>query len=411
MEGLCAAPSTGGAFLSGTLGFIDCQAQSIAASGYQALSSPGSIASVVLTALLTLFIAIIGIRLLMGQALGSGDIIGIGIKLGVVLALATSWAAYRTVAYDLVLKGPAELVGAIGGPAGLPGAEGGLVARLQGVDNGIVAFTIAGSGRYELNTTPSPDRSLQPPEARTLVAGAPITDDGAFGTARIAYLATILGTFGLVRIGAALLLAIGPLVAGLLLFESTRGLFLGWARMLTACLLGGVATALVLALELGLLEPWLGAVLAQRAAGIKTLAAPMELLAITLAFAAILVGVLAMAVRIAFMAHSPVWLQQSLSRLGDAWTTNTRADMRLRPRGASANVDQGRADRVADAVLASQQRERYRVDRAEAGGRGAGRVTDRMQPVTTPTATPLGQTYRRTAQRASVSGTIRSTRR
>jgi len=54
-------------FVSGVLNFTDCQAQNIGAGGYQALAAPGSTLSIVLTGLLTIFVALYGYRMLFGQ--------------------------------------------------------------------------------------------------------------------------------------------------------------------------------------------------------------------------------------------------------------------------------------------------------------------------------------------------------
>ena len=62
----CPTPTTGADFVIQMLGHLDCQAQTLGTFGFQSLASAGSPAATVLTALLTLFIAIYGIRLLFG---------------------------------------------------------------------------------------------------------------------------------------------------------------------------------------------------------------------------------------------------------------------------------------------------------------------------------------------------------
>ena len=100
------------AFLSSVLGHIDCQAQTLGASGYQAMAAGGSASSLILGGVLTIFIAIFGYRLILGDTPDWRSGILTVVKLGVVLVLATSWPAFRTLAYDVALKGPAELAGA-----------------------------------------------------------------------------------------------------------------------------------------------------------------------------------------------------------------------------------------------------------------------------------------------------------
>src|SRR6185503_9979205 len=121
----------GAGFVSGVLDYVDCQAQAIGAGGFQALAAPGSTLSLVLSGLLTLFVALFGYRMLLGDTPGLRDGVFSVVKIGIVLALAFSWPAYRTLIYDVALKGPAELAGEVGRPAGLPGSGGGLVARLD----------------------------------------------------------------------------------------------------------------------------------------------------------------------------------------------------------------------------------------------------------------------------------------
>ena len=87
----CPSISPGGAFLSGVLSYVDCQAQAIGQGGYQALTAPGSIVAVLLTGLLTIFVALFGYRMIMGQTPGTRDGVMALVKIGVVLALATSW--------------------------------------------------------------------------------------------------------------------------------------------------------------------------------------------------------------------------------------------------------------------------------------------------------------------------------
>ena len=69
------------------------------------------------------------------------------------------------------------------------------------------------------------------------------------------------------RLVAGLLLALGPFFIAFLLFDGTRGLFEGWLRVLGGAALGALGTAIVLGVELALLEPWLADLLACRLAG------------------------------------------------------------------------------------------------------------------------------------------------
>jgi type IV secretion system protein VirB6 len=401
---VCAAPGTGGAFLAEMLSTIDCQAQTIGMGGYQALAAPTSPIALVLAALLTIFIAVFGIRVLLGQIPTVSETVLALIKIGIVLTLASSWAAYRVVAYDVVLKGPAELFADIGSSAGLPGADGGLVQRLQTADNGIVALTTAGSGRLDIASVPQ--------AGSTVASTAPmvVADGFALGTARVAYLGSTIAALGIVRLAGGLLLALAPVFAGLLLFDATRFLFMGWLRTLVATALGGLAIAIVLSVEMAILEPWLATVLNQRAARIATIAAPVELLVITLAFAIILCGMIVVGMRIAWANVAPGMTMQRFR--ADAAVREGQPFAHNRLDAPPLALVPSRPLAIADAIAATQRREDgiggWRAVSVATRTTGDG---DGVMPAQRVSGmTPLGQSYRRTASRVSGASRARSSR-
>lgn len=274
----CAAIRSGQDFLAGTLAHIDCHAQSIGSFGWAGLADPGSPVSLAMTSALTIFVAIFGIRVMVGYPVGMRDGVAALLKVGIVLTLAASWPAWRVLGYDLFLDGPAQLTQAIGAAAGLPGSAGDLVSRLQTVDDGIAALNLVGTGRL----------------------GVAQGDWFELGFARVGYLVGTLGPMALLRIAAGFLIAIAPLMGGLLLFAGTASLFEGWLRALVATFLGAILTSLVLSVELSLLEPWLQEVLDQRSAQQATLDAPVELLVMSLAFMLIALGALMLVAKLCF---------------------------------------------------------------------------------------------------------------
>ena len=104
----CPTLHSGSQFLANSLAHLDCQGQTIGAYGFGALSDASSNVFVALTALLTVFVALFGIRLIVGPAPNTRDLVGDILKIGIVLTLATSWPAWRVIGYDLVLHSPAE---------------------------------------------------------------------------------------------------------------------------------------------------------------------------------------------------------------------------------------------------------------------------------------------------------------
>lgn len=341
---------TTGAFLSTLLQHIDCQGQSIGGAGYQALADPGSPVSLVLTSLLTIFIALFGLRMALGETPSLRDGVLAVVKIGVVLLIATSWPAYRTVVYDVIVRGPAQLSAAIASPSRLPGMRGDLVSHLQVSDNAITRLTTLGSGRNDLTSTPKTgaDGRAAPVER------APLADDLALGSARVLFLSSVVAAFTVVRLGAGILLALAPLFAGLLLFDIARGLFVGWVRALVFTLLSSVAVTVITGVQLAILEPWLAQTLRLRHARIITPDAPIELLVLCLAFAIALAGALALILRLSFMLDPRLLASSRPSVQAAAELATTKMGM------ASTQGPTNRLARAADisgAVAAAQRRE------------------------------------------------------
>ena len=399
----CTASPAPDAFASGLLGYLDCQALTLGSRGYMALAAPGSSVSLLLAALLTIFVALFGYRMLFGEAPGVREgVLGV-VKIGIVLAFATSWPAYRTVVFDVVLRAPADLAGEIGRPAGLPGAAGGLAVRMDGVDRSFRILAIYGVG------TPTREQVEQANGvAPPLFANF---DAFALGASRVVFLIGSLGAFALVRLSAGLLLALGPLFIAFLLFTTTRGLAEGWLRGLVATTLGSAAVAIGIGIELGLLEPWLSDVVTRRAAGIAIPGVPAAMLATAVIFALATAGLLAVVTRIAFGFALPSgdwrW-REMLSMPG----RDSAGRDRIIPGGSAPSIAVGtrsRAVTIADNVAAAQRREDQAADtgmsRALLLGGGVTRTSAAPMLVA---GAPLGQRFhRRTARRVSGSAAAR----
>lgn len=286
--GWCTASPGGGGFVTSLTRFVDCQAELLGSTAYQALAAPGSTLSVLLTSFLTIFIAIIGYNLLLGRGFTVRTATLSMIKIGAVLALATSWPAYRTLVYDLVADGPAQIVSDIGRPAGVPGSDGTLLQRLDGADAALVQLSVLGTG------TPLgvPADAAAPP---------PFAGFNAFalGGSRILFLVAAVAGLLTVRVIAGLLLALGPFFIAFLMFENTRSLFEGWVRVLAGAAIAAVGVTLVLGIELALLEPWLAGILARRIGGEALPSVPTELFVIASVFAIIVFAVLIASARVA----------------------------------------------------------------------------------------------------------------
>ena len=278
---VCSVLPSGAGFISSMTGYIDCQAQALGSGAWSALAAPGSTVQVVLTGFLTIFIALIGYNLLLGQGLTVRSGTLAFLKIGAVFALGTSWPAYRTLIYDLVADGPSQLVAEIGPQAGIAGSDGTLTQRLDGVDRALAQLAILGPGN-------------PPPTSYAQIPPAPFGGFDAFalGGSRILFELTALAGLGIVRVITGLMLALGPFFIAFLMFESTRSLFEGWVRVLGGAGLAAVGVAVALGLQLALIEPWLGNALARRMAGEALPTISTELFVITGLFSMVVAGVL-----------------------------------------------------------------------------------------------------------------------
>jgi len=379
----CQRLPQGAGFVSSLASQLDCQAQTLGSGAYQALLLPGSTLSAVVTGFLTIFVALIGYDLLLGRSLTVREGTLALVKIGVVLTLTTSWPAYRTLVYDLVIQGPGQIFSEIGRPAGIVGSDGTLLQRLDLSDKALSDLALLGPG----SSGQSPAGAIPPQH----FAGF---DSFALGGSRILFLLTALATLGSVRITAGLLLALGPFFIAFLLFDSTRSLFEGWVRVLAGAALATVGVSVALGLELAFLEPWLGGVLARRIAGEAMPAVPAETFVIVALFSIIAIAVLLASARIARAFRLP-----SIARRSPA----ARARMSFEPTGSVRIEDRARPDveRSRAVAVASLIGTLGRRDRLANGGHAlgapdpvrlaapVGRSLDERP------STPIGRSFRR----------------
>lgn len=338
----CPAINSGSQFLTTALAHIDCQARHIGSYGYGALADPGSAVSIALTGLLTIFVAVFGMRLLGGYVANGRDAMSDFLKIGIVLLLATSWPAWRVIGYEVVLNAPAEIARTISGGPDAPLSSDNLRQRLQNADDGLVAITALGSGR------------LPGADLRDEFRGVALADETGFAWGRVIFLLGIIGPYAVVRLGAGILLALTPLLACTLLFASSRGLFHGWIRGLVFAMLGSLAITLLQEVSLATIEPWIADVTALRSSGAFTPSAPTEMAVMSLVFAVTTIGTLILFARLTFL---PYFSAQAIIR-GSA---RPEAPIQL---GCSVSeiVDGGsqprsRANVIADSVAAAVRRE------------------------------------------------------
>ena len=316
------------------------------------------------------------------------------IKIGIVLTLAFSWPTFRTVVYDATLKGPAEIATVIQSSSG-NGSSQGFAQRLQQADNAIVSLTTVGSGRNAAAL-------LEGEGSGSTFQAAAIEDDTGFGSARVLWLASIIGTLGLLRIGAGLLLALAPIAAGLWFFTQSRGIFAGWLKGLVFTFAGSIGTTIVLAVELAILEPWFADALNVRGAGYATPAAPTELLAIVLAFALVKLAMLWLLARVVFYRG---WL--TLPDLPEDWRPWNEARNQQIIDQSQPEIRILRAEQISSSVENTLRRERLIVGERMIRSTEPADTTGRQYD-TPPQGPPrLGSSYRRSSLRTSRASRMR----
>jgi type IV secretion system protein VirB6 len=281
MAGSCPAPSPDDPLVQSLLGAVDCNVQSLVHTGYLAIFQPGGAVGGLLTALLTIYVAFLGYRLLLGQSqLRVSDFALSAVKLGVVIALATQWDTYQTVVYNLLFRGPQQLATLIAGAVDPNSTlmHGDVFTGLQTAFDDLSGF---GAGYA----------SHAPPSASPLLGGAGFGALLMTSSASLLLLST-LGVLLVAKIVLGLLLAVGPLFIALLLFESTRGVFEGWLRASFAFAFAPLAVTVLLGIALTMLEPSLTQMDELQKQHIYTLAPAYSVMILILVFAGVSLGAL-----------------------------------------------------------------------------------------------------------------------
>jgi type IV secretion system protein VirB6 len=245
---MTAACSTlvGEGVIRGVLGAVDCQTRAFAEAGYSSLTSASSGFQVALTALLTIYVALVGYRMLFASGGARlSDAPGIALKIGAILALVTSWATFQTLVFDIAAKAPQEIAAAVAAPlqanSGSLAADpvNGLQAAYDQLTRSAVAFGATAGPNAKAYSSPAASAA----EALSAASGA--------------LFMTTAGVIAGATLAIGVLTAVGPVFIAMFLIPATRGLFSGWVRALGAASLVLLLGWLGVVLLLSVLEPWL----------------------------------------------------------------------------------------------------------------------------------------------------------
>ena len=252
MTGGCPA-NIGDGLIRGVLSSVDCQTRDFAESGYAALTGAGSPFQAALTAMLTIYIAVVGYRMLFAAGGARlSDAGGIALKVGVILALVTSWSTFETLVFDVAAKAPVDTAALLGEPLRGQGSTlaGDPVGGLQ------VAYD-------QLSLSARAFGAQAGPVAKSYTSSAAAAAEALSGAAGALFI-TSAGLIAMAMIVVAVLSAVGPIFIVLFLFQETRGLFVGWLRALIAAALALFGAWMLTVMMLAVLEPWLIALAQQR---------------------------------------------------------------------------------------------------------------------------------------------------
>jgi type IV secretion system protein VirB6 len=377
MIGQCAAPRSEAGLVRGLLETVDCNIREGVQGGYNAFFGPGSTLTAVITILLTLYVAMLGFRLLTGRTdMRVGDLPVIAIKLGAVVMLTTSWASYQSLVFALLFDGPAEIANSLLSAMPMPQSAGpaDIFARLQftfdqltqsasamssvsdnpaGGPNAASAGLQAGS--LVLQAAPGVDpatlKGLSPIiQMRSALQGGPAFGATALWLSSIVLLVSTLGLLILAKLMLGLLLAIGPLFVGLLLFDTTKGFFEGWLRTSLGFALVPLATVVFTAALLASLEPSLQGLAVARAENRYAIEPVLTVLVIILTFTAVFGSVIGLCTRLVAGFRLPDAKQR------EPEITSFSADAGGRPTGF--NPEQGSGNERVARIAAQAQSER-----------------------------------------------------
>ena len=265
------------------LGSVDCNVQLYSAAGYHALAGPGSPLPAAMTALLTIYVALLGYRMLFaveGVRLAQAPLIVL--KIGVILALTLNWSVFQTLVFNLGAQAPLEIGRVISRPMAMGGPS--LAADpVQGIQT---AYDELNADAAEL--AKKAGQGTQ--GAQPVPAAGPSSNEAATATdlrrAAAALLASTAGVLGMAFIASGVLTAVGPVFIALLLFEATGGFFTGWVRALVAAILIPMVCWVTASVLLVVLAPRIETLAQQRAAHAINLDAAAAASAILLIFAA-----------------------------------------------------------------------------------------------------------------------------
>lgn len=293
MQAFCTA-SGSDQFAARLLSDTDCQAFGVVERGYAALAQPGGAVSTALTGLLVIAVALFGYRLLLGRGIVLSEAIGLMLKIGIVLLIATSWGSWQALAYDGLARAPTQIASEMLTGIGAPPPLESLQSALDRLADASVGYRMRAGIASPL-------------------VGGPAAAAAALNMSSVLLTLSIVGLLVIMRVVLAVLLAIAPAMAGFLLFDGTRGMAQGWLGAMAAAAIAPLFVLIVASVEFAIMAPMIGRLLAEQAAGQYETASVMPIGLVAIVFSTAIVVAVRAGSRIgfgirlaAFRRHRPV---------------------------------------------------------------------------------------------------------
>lgn len=275
------------------VGKVDCFMQSNVQAGYAGMLGQGSTFSYGLTIALTLYVALVGYRLILGRSsLSLSEMAPRMLLIGAVLALTSSWATYQTLVYDVLTNGPQEVTSMINTGSG---GEASLNARIDTLSGRMVdladAWTAADARAGPDAATAAADNTL-PATPTSLTALVSPKDSLGPNMLLLSALLLVLASTGVLvvaKIILGLLLLLGPIFAALALFPATRGLTIGWARAAVLMTLVPLMAMIATTGAIALLEPLVAEMIVATSQDVYSLKLALVILVVVLVMSAVAV--------------------------------------------------------------------------------------------------------------------------
>ncbi len=355
----CSGPDTSLGVAYRLSEYLDCQARALGENGFQALAG-GAMGTAILSAMVTVFIALIGYRLLLGHVPDARDGVGWAVRLGIVLALVTSWPAFQALVYRVAVDAPASIAAILLPASGLAGES--LAERVQ------ISYDTMRLGIGIDPAAPAAQQGQPATAAQTPPVLEPLKK-----TASLLVIAT-MGLAGALRIAIGFLLAVAPLAIMSLLFRGTNGLFVGWVRALASAALGLVGATIVTAIHLVAVESELAHLAAVGGGEASMMVDPQALSTVVMFFALVAVVTTLAAMRMGGAIRLPaayVNVPMPVSPLrerAEAQAAAPSTAVASHPeRGVAGPAANARAAAVAEVLTTA-------VHREQRPGQGAGRA-------------------------------------